>query len=427
MTLASTNTWGLESPQRKDNQRIRVNKDILMGIDLLYNEQFNDAEILFRKLIVESPDKPAGYFYLAMVTWSRLASGFWSPETVKEYKERIDRAIDVAKSRIENDSSDPYDFFYLGGAQGFKGRFELMKENWLSSFFLARNAIDAFRTCLKMDPNNKDVLLGFGTFDYYTAHLSGLLKFLTYLLVHKGSEEEGLRKLHLAAREAPYSATEAKSMLLHIYLFLEDDFLKALKLAEDLTNKYSLSLRYPVLLGLCYIRLGMDSKYHDTVNLLRKRSLQAGTLNEACPRERRALSLETVYDLYHLDMDSEYHDTVNLLRKKSLQAGTLNEACPWERRALYLETAYDLYHGQYRDARTKLEIILKGKDLLNDPEMIAWPVLKIGMSYDLEGNREEAIKYYRRVLEMENGAGAQFLAKKLLEDPPKKNDPFIGY
>ena len=353
-----------------------------MGIDLLYNDQFNDAETLFRKVIVESPDKPVGYFYLAMVTWSRLTVGFWSPETVKEYKERIDRAIDVAKSRIKNNSLDPYDFFYLGGALGFKGRFELMKENWLTSFFLAKNAIDAFRTCLKMDPNNKDVLLGFGTFDYYTAHLSGLLKFLTYLLVHKGSEEEGLRKLHLAAREAPYSATEAKSMLLHIYLFLEDDFLKALKLAEDLTNKYKQSMRYSVLLGVCYIRLGMDS---------------------------------------------EYHGTVNLLRQKSLQAGTLNKACPWERRALYLETVYDLYHGQYRDARTKLKAILNRKDLLNDPEMVAWPVLKIGMSYDLEGNKDEAKKYYNKVLDMENGAGAQFLAKKLLEDPPKKNDPFIGY
>jgi tetratricopeptide (TPR) repeat protein len=382
ITLAFAYTWNLKSPQCKDNKGISVNKDILTGIDLLYDEQFNEAETLFNKLIVESPDKPFGYFYLAMVTWSRLTCGFWSPEIVKEHKERIDRAIAVAKSRIANDSSDPYDYFYLGGALGFKGRFELMKENWLSSFFLARDAIEAFRTCLKMDPHNKDVLLGFGTFDYYTARLSGLLKFLTYLLVHKGSEDEGLRKLHLAAKESLYSATEAKSMLLHIYLFLEKDFSKALKLADDLTKKYTQSLRYQVLLGVCYIRLGMDS---------------------------------------------EYHGTVNHLRQRSRQEGTGHEGFPWERRALYLEAAYNLYHEHYRDARTKLKIILNEKDPLNDPEMIAWPVLKIGMSYDLEGNREEAIKYYRRVLNMENGAGAQFLVKKLLEDPPKKNDPFIGY
>jgi tetratricopeptide (TPR) repeat protein len=388
LTLASflivifqTNTWGLESPQRNENHGIKTNKDILMGIDLLYNEQFDDAEKLFQNVILKSPSKPIGYFYLAMVTWSRLASGFWSRETVGEYKERIDRAIQVAKSHIDKNIADSYEFFYLGGALGYKGRFEMMKENWLSSFFLARSAIDAFRTCLKMDPNNKDVLLGFGTFDYYTAHLSGLLKFLTYLLVHKGDKEEGLRKLHLAAENAVYAATEAKSMLIHIYLFLEEDLVKALKLTDDLAEKYRQSPRYRVLLGVCYIRLGMDR---------------------------------------------EYHSTVNLLRQRSLQASILSEAGLWGRRALYLETVYNLYHRQYRDARAKLEVILKGPDPLNDPAMIAWPLLKIGMSYDLEGNREEAIKHYHSVLGMENGSGAQFLAKKLLEDPPKKNDPFIG-
>jgi Flp pilus assembly protein TadD len=51
----------------------------------------------------------------------------------------------------------------------------------------------------------------------------------------------------------------------------------------------------------------------------------------------------------------------------------------------------------------------------------------MGMSYDLEGDREEAEKYYSRVMEMENGSGAQFLAKKLLAAPPKEKDPFIGY
>ena len=40
---------------------------------------------------------------------------------------------------------------------------------------------------------------------------------------------------------------------------------------------------------------------------------------------------------------------------------------------------------------------------------------------------EEAIKYYNQVLNMANGAGAQFFAKKFIENSPKKNDPFIGY
>ena len=126
-------------------------------------------------------------------------------------------------------------------------------------------------------------------------------------------------------------------------------------------------------------------------------------------------------------MDREYRNTVNLLRQRSLQAETLSEAGLWGRRALYLETVYDLFQKQYHAARGKLKDILYRQDPLNDPAMIAWPLMKMGISYDLEGNREVATQYYREVLKMENGSGAQFLAKKLLRDPIKKNDPFIGY
>lgn len=264
-TLAS-NSWYHENQKSDQNQRVKVNKDILMGIGFLYNERFDDAEQLFHKVVVDSPSMPIGYFYLAMVTWSRLASGFWSPATAREYKERINRTIEVARHRIASGAEDYYAFFYLGGALGFKGRFELMEGNWFSSFSLAIKAVEALKTSLKMNPNNPDVLFGLGIFDYYTARLSGVVRFLSYLFIHRGNKEEGLRKLHLAAREATYSATEAKSMLIHIYMFLEEDFLKALALIEDLTKKY----RKALVTGFCwaYVMSGWGWTMNTTVRFL---------------------------------------------------------------------------------------------------------------------------------------------------------------
>jgi hypothetical protein len=200
------------------------NPKILEGIHLIYDRRFADAENLFRKITIDSPEDPSGHFYLAMITWSRLAAGFWTKETVEEYKKRIDRVIAVAQARVDNENAGSYDFFYLGGALGFKGRFELMKGNWFASFLLASDAIEALKTCREMAPDNKDVLLGIGTFDYYTARLSGVLKFLTYFLLHRGDKKEGIRKLYEAARHATYSSTEAKSVLLHIQLFLRKRF-----------------------------------------------------------------------------------------------------------------------------------------------------------------------------------------------------------
>jgi hypothetical protein len=373
--------WSVEEPHRSiyDDP---IKKDILVGIDLLYATDFDKAEAIFSTVVSERPESPAGYFYLAMVSWSRLAAGFWSSDVVAEYARRIDRTIEVARARIQNGKPDSYTYFYLGGALGFKGRFELMQHKWLTSFNLAYQAIQALEKCRDMDPGNKDVLLGLGSFDYYTARLSGVLKFLTYLLLHKGDKEEGLRKLHIAAEEATYSGIEAKSMLIHIYLFLEEDFQKALPLTQELAARYQENPRHKFFEGIVYIREGKDR---------------------------------------------EYRAVVAFLRRRALTASSASQAAVWHNQALYLEACYHLFRGQCAEARPKLDAILSQADPLADPTMIAWPLLKKGMSYDLEGNRERAGEFYKRILAMENGAGAQFLAEKYLDEPVQKNDPFLGY
>ncbi|MFH1243807.1 MAG: hypothetical protein V1689_15820, partial [Pseudomonadota bacterium] len=157
---------------------------------------------------------------------------------------------------------------------------------------------------------------------------------------------------------------------------------KALIIARDLSGKYDQNARFKVLEGVSYVRLGMESQFRDII-----------------------------YDL----------------RQRGLKASSPQTASMWERQALYLETIYQLFHGHYSAARAKLAFLLNHADVKNDPYMVAWPLLKMGMSYDLEGNREEATKWYRKVIDMKIGAGAQFLAQRLLEYPAQKKDPFIGY
>ena len=360
-----------------------VNEDIIRGIDFLYNWDFERAEALFYQLTRESPEDPMGYFYLAMVSWSRLASGFWTEEMVAQYGRRIDRSIDVAKKAVKKNENDCFAHFYLGGALGFQGRFKLMERKYLSSFFLAQDAVKALKISRKICPDNQDVLFGLGIFDYSTANLSGVLKFLSYLLVHRGDKKEGLRKLHIAADGAIYSSIEAKSLLLHIYLFMEKDlYTKALTLSEDLTGRFPNNPRFKFLEGISYIRLDNDSKYWEIVNFFRKKSN-------------------------------------NMPSKK--------EAFVWGSRGVYLEACYDLFHGRITEARSKLETIMALADPASDPSMVAWPQLKLGMSYDLEAEREKALTYYDRILKLENGAGAQFLAEKYKKKPAKPMDPLLGY
>ncbi len=362
--------------------RRQPNQDILTGINHLYDLEFDEAEQLFARVVSENPEHPVGHFYRAMVTWSRLSVGFWTDQNLNEYVERIDRTISVARKRIEKNEKDSRSFFYLGGALGFKGRFELMQHKWFSSYNLAYDAIQALKNCKNLDPENKDVLLGLGIYDYYTAKLSGVLKFLTYLFLHKGDKDEGLRKLHTAMNEAVYSGLESKSMLIHIYLYLEEDYAKALPLIQDLRAKFRKNMRYPFFEGLVYIRQ---------------------------------------------DRESGYGEMVDLLRAESLRKGTKADFIIWDNQALYLEATYHLFRGETQQARKKLDAILSNADPALDPDMVAFPIVKKGMSYDLDGKRDMAMEFYRQVLKMDNGAGAQFLAQKCIDEAPKKGDPFLGY
>jgi hypothetical protein len=355
---------------------------IIRGIEHLYNLEFDRAEELFHLKIASAPNEPTGYFYLAMVSWSELAAGFWSPDVVKTYGERIDRAIAVAERVIREGEANSYTYFYLGGALGYKGRLLLMQRQYLSSFFLAQDAVKALKTCQELDPTNKDVRYGLGIFDYYTARLSGVFKFLSFLLIHKGDKEEGLRKLHAAANEAVYSAAEAKSLLLHIYLFLEAEYEKALPLTREMAQKYWKDPRNHYLEGVVYIRLNMIEEYE-------------GVLNDLYNRGRTLLSPR--------------------------------QAMVWQNRRAYLEASYCLFRGRYKQAGSLLAAIRARADASQDPAMVAWPLLKVGMIHDLEGARKKALECYRQIMELENGAGAQFLAERYTRRPAVANDPFLGY
>lgn len=357
-------------------------RNILKGVEFLYNWEFDKAELIFQKYIKNNPDEPLGYFYQAMVTWSRLASGFWSPETVAEYEKRVDQTVSIAKMKIERGKADSFTYFYMGGAIGFKGRLHLMEHKWFKSFNLAVNSIASLKKCQELDPENKDVLLGLGIYDYYTARLSGVLKFLTYLFIRKGDAEEGIRKLNLAANEAVYASVEAKSVLLHIYLFMESDYEKALPLALELAERFNNNPRQSYFLGLVYLKL---------------------------------------------DRKDDYLSVLQRIREREEQNKGSGNSLIWRHRALYLESYDDLIMKRYDQAREKLEIILKEADKTVDPSMAAFPLLRIGMSYDLEGKRSMAVDYYNQIMMMYNGAGAQFLAERYIDEPPQIDDPFLGY
>ncbi len=130
-----------------------------------------------------------------------------------------------------------------------------------------------------------------------------------------------------------------------------------------------------------------------------------------------------------LQMGEAGQRTIEFLKDRSKDPSfTPEEQAVWLRRSIYLEGIRGAYAGDFRGARATFRSLVEDPDPVHDPAMVAWPLLKIAMCYDLEQEREEAKIIYQKILDMENGAGAQFLAKKFLVGaPPRVADPFLGY
>ena len=277
-----------------------IQEALVRATESLYNRDFQQAEIQVLKVIAEAPDDPSGHFYLAMVNWSQLAAGFWTKEVLDLYEERIDRAISVAQRAANRHEKQASPYFYLGGALGFKARFYLMQHRYFASFFLAVRATDALRTCREMDPENRDVLFGLGVFEYYTDKLSGFLRFLSHFLIHPSDREAGLQKLHRAAEEGTVTRVEARSMLLHIYLFMEDRPDRALPLAERLTKAFPRNPRFAYLLGAARLRLGEENER--TTALMSERRDRAFTSVNRLAWEHRETYLQATEAMLHLSL-----------------------------------------------------------------------------------------------------------------------------
>lgn len=46
---------------------------IRRGIDYIYNIQFDSAEVVFKRIMLDYPQNPAGRFFLAMIDWWKIA------------------------------------------------------------------------------------------------------------------------------------------------------------------------------------------------------------------------------------------------------------------------------------------------------------------------------------------------------------------
>src|SRR5206468_175748 len=152
------------------------------------------------------------------------------------FRDATDRAIALARKRLEANPNDADAHYQLGAAVGLRASYTATVDNSaLAAFRAAREAYDEHERVMALDPRRKDAGLIVGTYRYLVAVLAFPLRWMAYVAGFGGGKERGLRLVEEASDYASDTQTDARFALILMYNRERryDDALKQLGVLRD--------------------------------------------------------------------------------------------------------------------------------------------------------------------------------------------------
>lgn len=322
-----------------------VHTKAMTAIDHLYNLRFDESEKVCNDLISYVPQDPRGHFFKAMIYYYRH-------EIINKNKANYDRfnyyaqnAINVCENILKYNENDAKATFYLGGLYGYKGILRFNAGEQVKALYEGKKGLDYLEKSVKLDPNNPDVQMGYGLFQYLTSRAPSFVKNAMKLAgMTAGDANVGLRMLENAAQNGLYAKHEAQRWLADFWNW-EENYNRSAFHWKSLSSQFPDNAWYHLgYAGLCL------SNYRRA--------------DEAITTSKRIL-------------------TLNIQEESKRAIG----------RAYNLIGIANLYQGDYKEAG---EWFRKCITFNSDSSLIASCHWNMGRTLELSGNRSEAVLYFSK-------------------------------
>jgi len=352
---------------------------VLRGSDYIYNLEFENAKKCFVEVQTKFPEHPAGYFLDAMIEWWKILIDKPNSNLYKNtFLNKIDKAISVCDSLLTVNPADINALFFKAGSIGYRARFYVEENSFVNAAKDGKTAYDLLISCLKIAPNNRDIMLGTGIYNYFAAAIPEKYPIVKPLLLFLPSGDKVIGKMQLkaAANGARYASVEAKVVLMQIYYMFENRPHDCLPIIEELHKRFPNNPYFKKYYARTLVRVG------------------AWTLFEAVWREILNDCINKTYG-YNNDLarESMYYIGLALQRKGDYE--------------MALRYFYKSDEGS------------RAIDKKGPSSFMAMTNLNIGKIYDKLGRRERAIYQYRKVLKMPNFNNSHSDAKRFINEPFK--------
>jgi tetratricopeptide (TPR) repeat protein len=180
-----------------------------------YVLDFDRAEALAEAAIKQAPAHPLPRLFLQGALMARLqeddAADVDDPAALARFESATAGVLDCVARR--RDGSTAWDLLYQGGALGARGLVRLYGGHYLDAYSDGRDANEALKKAVALDPGLEAAWLGLGQYEYYCGSLSGLLRFVLDL---HGDMDAGIDLLKRCGAGRSFAALPARLTLARI-------------------------------------------------------------------------------------------------------------------------------------------------------------------------------------------------------------------
>ncbi len=221
-------------------QDAKLDSIVVTGIRQIYSIELKQAENTFNKLITDYPSHPAGKFFLAMLDWWRILLDTSTEQRDELFYEKIEEVIEHCDKILDEDPENIDALFFKGGAIGFRGRLSALRESWLSAADDGREALPLVEEAGELDPDNVDVKLGFGIYNYYASVIPEKFPIVKPLMIFfpSGDKSLGIKQLKDVAQNGKYTKYESRYFLMTLYYRFEINYDAAEEYSQMLNDDF---------------------------------------------------------------------------------------------------------------------------------------------------------------------------------------------
>lgn len=319
-----------------------IEKQILKGLDACYNFNWDRADNVFKGLIAKYPEDPRGYhFESSIYLWYYL--GGKDNNDLDTFEVYSDYALEKAETMINQNEKNETALYILGANYNYRAIAFGRAGNFLDAAWATKKSESFLSRLLEINPGRTDAYLGLGLYNFAIAQIPPAFKWALNLVGISGHKDIGVRYIETAAENGKYSKVEAQYYLAQIEMDFLVDYESSAAILKKLVKRYPRNL----LFNYSYAVLLMKQRKLTEADKFLDKVIKAGNIQF---NQITSLSYFLKGDINFRNNDTDSAKTYYLQ---------------------FLESA-------------------------KDKDYTGIAAYRLAICYEMEGNREEAVKYFER-------------------------------